>query len=150
MQDAGMKHALALSALLAAAPATAQPLATPLDLWAAAWRANDMAALIALYAPDARIVSAFVPDAAEGSDAVAELLAAETRSAIGRGMRLSGVSLRQFGPVHLATGDALAVLTLPDGSVWRCPLRFSLAFIHDATGWRIIEQHTSFAPFQDE
>lgn len=150
-----MKHAIALSALLAAAPVVAQPVGTPLDLWAAAWRANNLTALTALYAPDARIVSAFVPGAAEGTDAVAALLAAETRAATQRGLRLSGVSLRQFGPVHLATGDAVAELTLADGSVWRCPLRVSIAFIwHEAVGkaggWRIVEQHTSFAPFQDE
>lgn len=148
-----MRHALALSALLTAAPAlglAAEAERTPLDQWAAAWRANDIAALSSLYAADARIVSAFLPDAAEGAAAVAQLLSAETQAAVQRSLRLSEVSLRRFGGLHLASGQAVATLTMPDGSVWRCPLRFSLAFLWDEDGWRIVEQHTSFAPFQDE
>jgi ketosteroid isomerase-like protein len=110
---------------------------------------------MALYEPEARVVSAFVQDAAEGPAEVSHLLATETSNAIARTLHLARMTQRQLGHTRLASGEAVAVLTLEDGSIWRCLLRLSLVFVwHDdddeAGGWRVLDHHSSFAPFADE
>jgi ketosteroid isomerase-like protein len=150
-----MRNTLTLAAPLAVLLAATPVAADPLEIWADAWRANNAPALEALYAPQARVVSAFMQDAAEGVAEVSHLLATETPNAIARTLHLARMTQRQLGHTRLASGEAVAVLTLRDGSVWRCLLRLSLVFVWDDTegeagGWRVLDQHSSFAPFADE
>ncbi len=150
-----MHHTLTLAAPLAVMLAATPTAADPLEIWADAWRANDAPALLALYAPQARVVSAFMQDAAEGPAEVSQLLASETSNATARTLHLARMTQRQLGPTRLASGEAVAVLTLNDGSVWRCLLRLSLVFVWheadgEAAGWRVLDHHSSFAPFADE
>ncbi len=125
---------LAILLSFACAPQRAQPspeLAAFSDRWAAALAAGDVDAIVALYAPDCRILSPNAP-MAEGHDAVRSIFGG--MAAAGLTGELETIEATVSGDIGTKIGTY--VLTAPDGSVVDRG-KFSETWKKTAAGWQI-------------
>lgn len=140
-----------LASLAGITGAAAEPAAHPaLAHWAAAWSRSDAPALGALHAPYARL---FTPDArvqAVGRAAIADALARDIEEKPGRSLTFGRHIWRQYGTLAIASGVALARVAGPDRTDIPMALRFSMVWIAEGEGWRILDQHLSLLEFDDE
>jgi len=144
-------QAMILACLVAAAPALAEPAAHPaLAAWAGAWARNDPAGLAQLYASGARAWTALARVQAVDGPTLGYALAREAEHTPPRALTFARHQWREYGKVAVASGLALAHPPGADDRVPPLALRFSMVWIATDGGWRIVDQHLSLLPFDDE
>lgn len=140
-----------LVAGLVAGPTLADPPAHPaLAAWAAAWAGNDPAGMARLYAPGAAAWTAQSRVQAVDGPTLGYALAREAESATPRALTFARHAWREYGRIAVASGLALAHPPGANDAVVPVALRFTLVWIATDGGWRILDQHLSMLPFDDE
>ncbi len=109
-------------------------------VWAAAFNANDVEALVRLYAPDATLLGTSSPVLSEGTAAIHAYyarLAGSGNSVAVRGMRAIVLS----DDIVLVTGfyDFATRLTVSPGAA----ARFSMIIVRRNDNWLILHHHSS-------
>lgn len=143
-----MRHAAGalLIVALAAVPAGAQPADSPealLQRFGANFLTKDVAAQVALFAPDAALYGATVGPLLRGQDGVRGYFTNAWANAAPGTMQCEILSRRLPTP-DLALVDATCPLVRPERTV---TLRVSAVMQRDPTaGWRFLEMHNSFPP----
>ena len=134
----------ALSLFIAGAPGAvagpAEDAATVVGTWVAAFNANNVDALVQLYAPDATLLGSSSPVLSEGTAAIHAYyarLAGSANAVALRGMRTVVLS----DDIVLVTGfyDFATRLTVSPGAA----ARFSMVVVRRNGGWLILHHHSS-------
>ncbi len=134
---------LALMLLLtsAAGADTAADAGTTVDRWAAAFNANDVDALVEVYAADATLMGTTSPAVNQGRDAIRRYFARLSRSGdkVSLGERQTFVLSED---VVYVTGD-YEFSALRNGQRRMTPARYTMVLVRHGRDWLITHHHSS-------
>jgi uncharacterized protein (TIGR02246 family) len=140
---------VALVALLLSLPSVAfgdpaEEANAVVDRWAAVFSANDVAAIVSLYAPDAVVLGTVSPTIAQGTEAIrtyfSRLSGSGSKVAIGERRTIV------VNDAAVASAGFYDFTTIRDGQPVSNPSRFTFLVIKRDGQWLIAHHHSSFRP----
>ena len=115
-----------------------------LDRWATAFSANDVAAVVSLYAPDAVLLGTVSPTIAQGTEAIrtyfARLSGSGSKVAIGERRTIV------VNDAAVTSAGFYDFTIMRDGQPVSNPSRFTFLVIKRDGQWLIAHHHSSFRP----
>jgi uncharacterized protein (TIGR02246 family) len=130
---------LALSVLLAAAPALAQSLKAAIDAqnakWAQAFNSGNAEAVTGLYTPQANVLPAGAP-MASGRAAILKLYQGMVKSGL-RNFSLQSISIRRYSRIAQEIGRFAVDAPGGNGATEHVEGKYVVIWRHEPTGWML-------------
>lgn len=136
--------ALLLMVPVAALAGPAEDANGVIDRWAAAFSANDAAAVQKFYAPDATILGTVSPTLTEGTDAIRAYFSRLPGS--GNKVVMADRRTVVLGDGAVAVGGFYEFTTMRDGNPVAMPARFTMVLVKLGGDWAIAHHHSSQRP----
>jgi uncharacterized protein (TIGR02246 family) len=132
---------LLLSAPIKAFAATAEDVASAVNQWGAAFNANDVDALVKLYAPDAVLIGPAGSTVVEGKDAIRKYYSRLEKSGDKVEMDVRKVIVLDDNVAYVAGFDQFTALR--NGETATSSNGFTMVLVKRGNDWLIAHQHSS-------
>jgi uncharacterized protein (TIGR02246 family) len=113
--------------------------------WAEIFVDDDPDRILALYAPDAVLWGTLSPTIRQGPVALREYFVGAFKALPGHRVRFGDQLIRVYGDTAINSGY-YTFSYVKDGETKTIPARYSFVYVKGATGWLIVDHHSSAVP----